>query len=91
MRKSSRYVDPSSMVVIVLTLILFVAAIWIKGFTHELLLETGVFLVSAKLILMGHKNAVTAQSIHDKLDRIDKALQTQEIAESRGKDDGKMN
>jgi hypothetical protein len=47
-------------VVIALTLILFVVALLIKGFTHDLLLEADVFLVSVKLILMSHKNSVLA-------------------------------
>jgi hypothetical protein len=35
-----------------LTLVLFIVAAFIKGFSHELLLETGVLLVSVKLILV---------------------------------------
>ncbi len=50
------YFDPLSMVVIVLTLALFIIALFVKGFTHELLQECGVFLVSVKLIMMSHKN-----------------------------------
>jgi len=46
------YFDPLSMVVIVLTLVLFVIALFVKGFGHELLQECGVFLVSVKLIMM---------------------------------------
>jgi len=49
--------DPWSAVVIALTVVLFFVSIVVKGFTHELLLETGVFLVSVKLILMAQKNA----------------------------------
>jgi hypothetical protein len=44
--------DPGSLLVIVITFILFVAALFTKGFTHDLLLEAGVFLVSVKLIIM---------------------------------------
>src|SRR5438045_2524576 len=47
-------------VVIALTLILFIVALFIQGLTHELLLEAGVFLVSVKLILMSYKNSVLA-------------------------------
>jgi len=46
--------DPCSSVVIALTLVLFLVSISVKGFTHELLLEAGVFMVSIKLILMAH-------------------------------------
>jgi hypothetical protein len=36
------YFDPLSLVVIVLTLLLFVIALFAKGLTHELLQECGV-------------------------------------------------
>ncbi len=41
----------ASAVVIVLTFGLFAAALLVKGLTHDLFLETGVLLVSVKLIL----------------------------------------
>ena len=44
------YLDPVSLVVIALTLLLFVIALLVKGFTHDMLLECGVFMVSVKLI-----------------------------------------
>ena len=51
--------DPAAVIVIILTIALFLAALALKGFTHEILLEAGVFLVSTKLILMARKNADT--------------------------------
>ena len=62
--------DPWSAVVIGLTLLLFVVSVFVKGFTHELLLEAGVFLVSVKLILMAQKNSVSAKVIGQRLERI---------------------
>jgi len=62
--------DTGSLIVIVITFVLFVAALFTKGFTHELLLEAGVFLISVKLILMVYKNKEDIDSIHDKLDLI---------------------
>jgi hypothetical protein len=62
-----KHFDPWSLVVIVLTLVLFVIALFVKGITHELLLETGVFLVSLKLILMSHKNSVLARQTEERL------------------------
>lgn len=50
-----KHFDFWSILVIALTLILFIAALIIKGLTHDLLLEAGVFLVSVKLILMSHR------------------------------------
>ena len=77
MSKSLRsYFDPLSMVVIVLTLVLFVIALFVNGFTHDLLQECGVFLVSVKLIVMSHKNGVSARHSEERLEKIQSLLQT---------------
>lgn len=47
-----------------------------KGFSHELLQECGVFLVSGKLIVMSHKNGVSARLAEQRLERIQNLLQT---------------
>jgi hypothetical protein len=70
-----RHSDPSSFVVIFLTLALFLLALFMKGFTQEVLLEAGVFLVSVKLILMSHKNSVSAKTLDERLARIQSMLQ----------------
>jgi hypothetical protein len=67
-------IDLSSRLVVVTTLVLFVAALFIKGFTHEILLEAAVFLVSVKLILIAHKSTSLNESILKKLDEIQTAL-----------------
>ena len=64
------HLDPWSLAVIVLTFSLFIIALFIKGFTHEILLEAGVFLVSIKLIMMSHKNSVLAKRTETQLERI---------------------
>ena len=69
-----RHIDIWSLIVIVITFILFVAALFVKGFTHDLLLETGVFLVSVKLILMAYNNKLAAASMEKKLDEIKKKV-----------------
>ncbi|HMA23447.1 MAG TPA: hypothetical protein VKP00_05625, partial [Gemmatimonadaceae bacterium] len=56
--KTHVLVDFGAIATIVLTLALFVAALFIKGFTHDVLLEAGVFLVSVKLVLMSYKSSV---------------------------------
>ena len=66
--------DPWSLVVIVLTVGLFVVALFVKGFTHALFLETGVLLVSIKLILMAQKIAKTEESLQQHLTRIEQLL-----------------
>lgn len=64
-----------SLVVIVLTMVLFVTALFIKGFTHELFLEAGVFLVSVKLILFSYNNSVSARSVDERLEQLQNLLQ----------------
>ncbi len=74
MRDIQRHLDPWSWVVIVITLFLFVAALFLKGLGHDLLLEAGVFLVSVKLIMMAYKNSVTATKLNDRLAGLENTL-----------------
>jgi len=67
--------DAGSLGIIAVTLVLFVAALFVKGLTHDLLLEAGVFLVSVKLIVMSFKNAVASQRLHEELSEIRESLQ----------------
>ena len=67
--------DAGSLGIIAVTLVLFVVALFVKGLTHDLLLETGVFLVSVKLIVMSYKNAVASQRLHEELSEIRETLQ----------------
>ena len=77
--KSFNSADPWSRVVILLTVGLFSSSLAVKGFTHELFLEAGVFLVSIKLILLAGKNAASEERMERHLSRIE-ALLTREIA-----------
>ena len=61
--------------VIAITLILFVSALFVKGFTHDLLLEAAGFLVSVKLIILSYRNSQGVVSIEKKLDLIPNAEQ----------------
>ena len=67
MNDTRQHHDVGSLLVIFITLALFVTALFVKGLTHDLLLEAGVFLVSVKLIIMSHKNAVASSKLHDDL------------------------
>jgi hypothetical protein len=67
--------DPWSVIVIALTLVLFLGSVFVKGFTHELLLEAAVFLVSMKLILMAQKNSLSARLTGQRLERIASLLE----------------
>jgi hypothetical protein len=71
MRNFLRHLDIVSQLVIVTTFVLFVVALFIKGFGHGLLLEAGVFLISVKLIMMAHKNSLLAKDLDNRLDRIE--------------------
>ena len=48
----SKHCNVWSFIVIATTQVLFYAALYTTGFTNDLLLEAGVFLVSVKLIVM---------------------------------------
>lgn len=65
-----KYLDLGSRLTIALTFILFVAALFTTGFTHDLLLEAGVLLVSIKLIMMSYKNSISNKELLEKLDEI---------------------
>lgn len=65
-----KYLGPGTTLVILTTLGLFVSALFVKGFTHDLLLEAAVFLVSVKLIIMTYRNTKGVEEIQCKLDKI---------------------
>lgn len=70
-----KYFDTGTILVIVITFILFGVALFAKGFTHDLLLEAGVFLVSVKLILMSYKNGLNHIELQKDLQEIKKLLE----------------
>ena len=53
-----------------ITLGLFIAALFIKGLSHDLFLEAGVFLVSVKIIIMAYRHSVSIGHLDRKLDAI---------------------
>lgn len=70
--------DKGSIAIIVITFILFVIALFTKGFVHDLLLEAGVLLVSVKLIIMAYKNSVISKEITEELQEIKNILLKQQ-------------
>jgi hypothetical protein len=68
--------DPWSRLVILLTIGLFGVSLAVKGFTHELFLEAGVFLVSVKLILVAGKNAASEERLERQLSQIQASLES---------------
>ncbi|HEX5339201.1 MAG TPA: hypothetical protein VFW53_12260 [Gallionella sp.] len=75
MAKVRHYFDAGSLLVIFITFALFATALYFTGFTHDLLLEAGVFLVSVKLILMSYKNTVASDKLHNELVEIRSLIQ----------------
>jgi hypothetical protein len=73
-----KHIDPWSMVIIGITLVLFVVALLVKGLTSAMLLEAGVFLVSVKLIIATYKSSQQSERIMAEL----KALR--QTVEGRG-------
>ena len=70
----ARYLDTASGLTIGLTLLFFGIALFTTGLTHDLLLEAGVFLVSAKLVLAGYKNDRSNAALQTRLARIEEAI-----------------
>lgn len=66
----NKHFDIPTIIVIVTTFVLFTIALFVKGLTHDILLEAGVFLVSVKLILMSYKSSLTNQKMMDELREI---------------------
>jgi len=64
------HLDLSSLIVIITTCVLFILALFAKGFTHDLLLEAGVFLVSVKLIMMAYHNSAYIKGLDNELKEI---------------------
>ena len=79
-----KHIDFWSTATIVVTLILFVVALFENGFTHDVLLEAAVFLVSVKLVLASLKAQLASEELHARLDAIHALLE----AAATGRADG---
>jgi hypothetical protein len=65
-----RHIDKGSSIVALITLGLFIAALFTKGLGHDLFLEAGVFPVSVKIIVMAYRNNLAIGHLDEKLDTI---------------------
>ena len=72
-----KHFDYWSLLVIAITLVLFVTALFVTGLKKDLLLEAGVFLVSVKLIQMAYKISVNEKTIMEELKEIKQLLKTE--------------
>jgi hypothetical protein len=66
----NKHLDLGSFIVALITLVLFIAALFTKGLSHDLFLEAGVFLVSVKIIVMAYRNSLALSNLDAKLDTI---------------------
>lgn len=73
-----KYYSTADIAVIGITLLLFVIALFMKGFTKEILIEAGIMLVSIKLILMNHKASISREKLMDELVSIKDVLKRME-------------
>jgi hypothetical protein len=69
-----KHLHGSTQLTLAITLALFVVALFEKGFTHDLLLEAAVFLVSAKLVVLSYKASVNNDAIAGRLAEMSKSL-----------------
>ncbi len=70
-----KYFDTGTLIVIIITFLLFTVALFVKGFTHNLLLEAGVLLVSIKLIMMAYRNSLNYIDVMKELNEIRRLLE----------------
>jgi hypothetical protein len=66
----TRHFDRGTIIVIIITGLLFVVALFVKGFTHGLLLEAAVLIVSVKLIMMAYRNNINYEDLKKELNEI---------------------
>jgi hypothetical protein len=70
----TKYFDNGTIFVIIVTGLLFIVALFVKGFTHGLLLEAGVLMVSIKLIMMAYRNNLNYDKLKKELHEIKQLL-----------------
>ena len=70
-----KYFDTGIIIVIIITVLLFTVALFVKGFTHNLLVEAGVLLVSIKLIMMSYRNSLNYRDLKKELNEIRRLLE----------------
>ena len=79
-----RHLDRGTQLTVAVTLLLFVVALFTKGFGHDLLLEAGVFLVSVKLVIMSYKASVSIGELQTHLGRLAASLERIELSLRHG-------
>ena len=70
----NKHFDFGSVIVILITFVLFLVALFVKGLTKDMLLEAGVLLVSIKLIMMAYKTSVENKELKQELGEIKRMI-----------------
>ena len=70
----NEHLNKGSFAVITITFVCFFLALFVKGFTHDLLLEIGIFVISVKLIIMAYKNSLANKNLQQELQTIKRLL-----------------
>ncbi|MFQ5715125.1 MAG: hypothetical protein ACE5GU_13945 [Candidatus Scalinduaceae bacterium] len=63
-----------TIIIILITVGLFVAAIFTKGITHDIFLEAGVLLISIKIILLTYRSNTIVKKMQKQLDSMNSLL-----------------
>ena len=71
-----KHFDIGTVIVILITALLFTVALFVTGFTHGLLLEAGVLLVSIKLVMMAYRNSINYEDVKKELNEIKKLIRS---------------
>jgi len=69
-----KYLSTADIMIIGITAILFVIALFVKGLTQDLLLEIGILLISVKIIMMNYSNKQINKKILRKLEEMEKSV-----------------
>ncbi len=69
-----RAFDTASSVVLIITAALFASALFTKDLTHDLLFKTGLFLISAKRIMMQSESSLYVQKVSDGINELQKLI-----------------
>ena len=75
--KAGKHLDFGTLVIMAATFALFTGSILVKGFSHDLMLEAGVFLVSVKLMIMLYKTGKSSEELKAELAEIKELLKGQ--------------
>jgi len=84
MKQLIQHLGAGSIGILAITLVLFMIALFLKGFSKELLIEAAVFLVSVKIIMATYRNSLDSKLILTRLDTIEKLLNQHESDSPHG-------